>query len=386
MAVIGLELYALLLAWLQGGIRTDEAKYLLNIPYPHPPLARWVLSLFDGFAWQACAARILFATLLVQAVWIVWRMAKGMPKLNRLVACGSWLLAWGVASQAGAVMMAPLTALQALVFLWLFLRDEDTTAYASLVALFWLASLFTAYQIALFFPLVLALFWKMELPARKRLALFAVPVALLCLYTLTNPFALASMLNQAGQDAAEPLAHRVGAAALLWLLSGSVVLSLAGLYGLVRSRRAPILLSLLLVFAYVAVGFHAYYIVLFVPLSIAGLLTFLRSHPRLSPWYGISLVVACAWLAVTSVRWPMPSAASETMRMIEVRGKQGSVLIQGSFGHEWQYESSYPILKYGEWLLPDAQAVVCLADACDVRGVKEFEKLGNAPVETWVRD
>lgn len=386
MTVIGLELYALLLSWSQGRVRTDEAKYLMDIPYPHPPLARWVLSLFDGFTWQAPAARILFATLVVQAVWIVWTMAKGLPKLNRLVACGSWLLAWGVASQAGAVMMAPLTALQALVFLWLFLRDEDATACASLIASFWLASLFTAYQIALFFPLVLALFWKMKLPQWQRLLLFVVPVVLLCLYTLTNPFALASMLNQAGQDAAEPLAHRAGAAALLWLLSGSVVLSIAGLYGLIRSRRVPILLSFLLVFAYVAAGFHTYYIVLFVPLSIAGLLALLKLYPRLSPWYGVSLAVACAWLAVTSVRWPMPSAASVTMRMIEVRGKQGSVLLQGSFGHEWQYESRLPVLKYGEWLLPDAQAVVCLADACDVRGIKEFEKLENAPVETWVRD
>jgi len=43
-AAVALQIYALLLAGVQllGGVRTDEAKYLLNIPYPHPPLARFL--------------------------------------------------------------------------------------------------------------------------------------------------------------------------------------------------------------------------------------------------------------------------------------------------------------------------------------------------------
>ena len=71
--VAGLEVYALALAFLQAmsGVRTDEAKYLLNIPYPHPPAARFVLGLTDGWAYQEIFWRIVFATLLVQAVFLV---------------------------------------------------------------------------------------------------------------------------------------------------------------------------------------------------------------------------------------------------------------------------------------------------------------------------
>ena len=44
--ILPLQAWAILLAFVQtlgGGVRTDEAKYLLNIPYPQPPLARWIL-------------------------------------------------------------------------------------------------------------------------------------------------------------------------------------------------------------------------------------------------------------------------------------------------------------------------------------------------------
>lgn len=384
--VAGLEAYALLLAWMQGGIRTDEAKYLLSIPYPHPPLARWFLSLFDGFAWQVGAARILFATLVVQAAWIVWKIGKDMPRANRLVLCGSWLFSWGVLSQAGAVMMAPLTALQGLVFLWLYVRDEDTTPFAGIVALFWLASLFTAYQIALFFPVVLALFRRMRLSAWQRLALFLIPVFLIGLYTLTNPFALASMLNQAGKDGGVPLFERIHSVLWLWFVSGSAALSVAGTIGLFRPIRWPVFASFALVCAYVLAGFHGYYVILFVPFLIVGLSTFLRLRPLWSVPYAVSLLIVSGLLFTTSFVWPAPSVAHDAMRLIEARGRQGSVLIQGSFGHEWQYESPYPVLKYGEWLLEGAQAVVCLKeDACDVRGNEGFQKMEGSPVEVWMR-
>ncbi len=384
MIIIGLEAYAVLLAWLQGGVRTDEAKYLLSIPYPHPPLARSILSFFDGFAWQASAARILFASLVVQAVWIVWKMGKGMPRLNRFVLCGSWLLSWGVFSQAGAVMMAPLTALQALFFLWLYVREEDATPFAGIVALFWLASLFTAYQIALFFPVVLVIFWKMKLPAWQRFTLFLIPIFLLGLYTLTNPFALASMLNQAGKDGAVSLVDRGMALVWLWFAAGSGAFSIAGTAGLFLSRRWPVIASFLLVSAYVFVGFHEYYGILFVPLFITSLSFLLKGYPRWGREYAILFLVGAGTFVAMYAELPSPSVARETMRSIAQRGSEGIVLIDGSFGHEWQYESPYPILKYGEWLLLGAQAVVCLDDACDVRGNGEFERI-NAPVETWVR-
>lgn len=386
MILIGLEAYAVLLAWLQGGIRTDEAKYLLSIPYPHPPLARWLLSLFDGFAWQAGAARILFASLVVQAVWIVWKMAGGMPRLSRYALAAAWLLSWGVLSQAGAVMMAPLTALQGLLFLWLFIRHDDATPFAGIIALFWLASLFTAYQAALFFPIVLAIFWKMKLPAWQRLAFFLVPIILLCIYTPTNPFALASMLNLAGKDGAVPIFLRLHSVLWLWFVSGSVAFSIAGTAGLLRFPRWPVLASFFLTCAYIFAGFHGYYGIILVPFFVVGLADALRAWPRLTMPFAACFLVGTCVLLFFNVRLPSPSVADTTMELIEARGRQGNVLIQGSFGHEWQYESPYPILKYGEWLLEDAQAVVCLkTDACDVRVTQGFEKMEGAPVEVWVR-
>ena len=82
--IIGLEGYALALAWIQslGGVRTDEAKYLLDIPYPHPPLMRWVLNLTEGFTYQEMLWRMIFATLLVQAVWLVYHAAVEDPHLR----------------------------------------------------------------------------------------------------------------------------------------------------------------------------------------------------------------------------------------------------------------------------------------------------------------
>ncbi len=387
MILIGLEAYAVLLAWLQGGIRTDEAKYLLSIPYPHPPLARWFLSLFDGFTWQAGVARILFASLVVQAVRIVWKMAGGMPRLSRYALAAAWLFSWGVLSQAGAVMMAPLTALQGLLFLWLSIRDDDATPFAGVIALFWMASLFTAYQAALFFPIVLAILWKTKLPAWQRLALFFVPVFLLGLYTFTNPFALASMLNQAGKDGALSLAGRATAFAWLWFAAGSGALSVAGMAGLFFSKRRAIIVSFLLVCGYIFVGFHGYYGIILVPFFAVGLADALRAWPRLTAPFATCFLVGTCALLFFHLRLPSASVAHVTMREIEQRGRQGDVLIQGSFGHEWQYESPYPVLKYGEWLLENARAVVCLkADACEVRGAEGFEKMEGMPVEVWVRE
>ena len=76
--IIGLQMYALLLAWMQslGGIHTDEAKYLLDIPYPHPPLVRWMVSQTELYVHQEMLWRVVFATLMVQAVFLVWSLGR----------------------------------------------------------------------------------------------------------------------------------------------------------------------------------------------------------------------------------------------------------------------------------------------------------------------
>lgn len=397
-SILLLEFWAVVLALRQSelGVRTDEAKYLLDIPYPHPPLVRWMLSLFDGFPWQEFAVRLLFATIVIQTVWLLWNIGRGLRANDRIILAGSWLLAWGAVSQAGAIMMAPLTAVQGLAFIWLLLRGKNNTAYAGLISLFWLASLFTAYQAALFLPLVAAIFWEMKLPLRQRVSLFLIPIAILGLYTFTNPLALASIVGQAGKDAGLPPLARFGSALTLWFAAGSGVLSLAGTYGLIRSKNIPLIASFLLVFAYVFAGYHDYYVVLFVPFLAAGLFFFLQKHASVFFWYMPLLLIG--FIASVTTQYPYAdigrphfytplapaSPAREVLHSIEARGTEGDILIQGSFGHEWQYESTFSVRRYAEALLPDAQAVVCL-DRCDQEALKEFTLLMIDPAEVFVR-
>lgn len=386
-AIIGLEAYAFCLAaeHLLGRVHTDEAKYLLNIPYPHPPLVRSLLSVLDGFPFQEFLVRFLFASLMAQAAWLAWDMGKGLSRDKRIVLAGTWLSSFAFIAGAGTVMMAPLTGLQGLVFLWLCLRKEDHSPLAGLIALLWLASLFTAYQAALFFPLVIAVFLRMKLPLWKRMAYVAVPVALLCLYTLTNPFALASMLNLAGKDAAETLMQRAAAFAMVVLFAGSFVLGIGGTYGLARSRNVPVLLSFALVSAYVFLGHHFYYAILFVPFFVAGLLFLLRAARF--PVRVFAALFLCGTAASLYLRDPVSSGtpSREVMGVIAGWNKEGIVLIQGDFGHDWQYETRYPVYRYTESLLPQAQAVVCLEEECPVRGNPLFHEFPDMPVELWMR-
>ena len=117
-AIVLLEIYALVLTtWQMGiGIRTDEAKYLLNIPYPHPPLARFILNLTEAVPFQELLWRIIFASLIVQATWFIRGMAKNFPGTVQIALSIAWLGCMAILQQGGTIMMAPLTALQALVF------------------------------------------------------------------------------------------------------------------------------------------------------------------------------------------------------------------------------------------------------------------------------
>src|SRR3989338_1752916 len=169
-AVIGLELLAILLAWLQslGGVRTDEAKMLLNIPYPHPPLLRWIVSQTEALPFQEMLWRVLLASIVVQAVWLVWDMGRDLPRGARMVAAGAWLLSAAVLAQAGSITTALVTAVWGLVFCWFFVRLELETPsprgreYIPWVTLLWLFSLFTAYQAVLYVPILIAVILRLR--------------------------------------------------------------------------------------------------------------------------------------------------------------------------------------------------------------------------------
>lgn len=350
-----LEVYALLLAWMQatGGVRTDEAKYLLNIPYPHPPLVRFVMSLTEGFATQEMLWRILLATLLVQAVWIVVKMS------NNWILPALYLLSVSVVLQAGTIMMAPITAVQGLVFVWLLMESEkmnnetmnkhqNTVEHCSLFivhsgmfALLWLASLFTAYQAVLYAPIVAVIFWRMKTSRTKKLIGFAVPIGLMALYILTNPLAMASFVNAGGQNTSLELLLILKQIGHAWLLAGSVLLSILGTVGMVRARNMPLILSMVLVVAFLFVSYRSYYPILFLPLFVGG--TVLAPDVLKK-----SLVVAQAIALLTFMSSASfihkPSEARQQVPQMDT--SEGYIEIDGSFGHEWQYESTLPVLRY----------------------------------------
>lgn len=387
-SITGLQAYALVLAFLQSmsGVRTDEAKYLLNIPYPHPPAARFILGLTDGWIFQELFWRIVFATLLVQAVFLVWSMGKILSRRDRFVLCAVWLLSAALVTQAGSVMMASLTAVEGLVFTWLWVRrDIEVTRFAGWLALFWLLSLFTAFQAILFLPVVCAVFWRTKLPRWFRVLCIAAPVALLLLYVLGHPLLAASILLAKGDNGALSLVERLKGVFIVWGITGSVWAAILGIAGIVSKRTGALFWTLVLLSVYVMVSFHEYYAILFLPVFIAGLVPALRHWP-LPPPVVLSPVILGTILLFPHLRPPpRPDSARAVSALIEARHQTGSLLIAGSFGHQWEYESHLEIRRYRPELLKNAQAVVCLQACEDMKKQKGWETMSGAMIEMWVR-
>lgn len=375
-----LECYALLLALLQWtlGVDTDEAKYLLNIPYPHPPGVRWALSLFDGLAMQEILVRVLLATVLVQAVWLVWDTTRGRTEHQRLLLATLWLTCGGLVMQAGTVMMAPLTAVQGLA-LFYFTRRQVPPAY---IGVLWLFSLFTAYQTVLFAPIAVAALLHQRCSLRAKALYFLVPLALLALYTATNPLIIASFAIHGSRDLHSSVFDRTLATLHLWAIGGSGILSLFGTYGMFRSRSLPVAASFLLVFAYVALSRHDYYAVLFAPLLLAGAV----ERPAMFRFPHTTVLAAAAIAGVLLFQFTRMAAVSSARMTVErlvVAGAEGPLLIEGSFGHQWQYESPWPVYRFTDARVENAGAVVCL-ERCPDWDRSSWRVLQTGP-ETWVK-
>lgn len=385
-SIIGLQIFAFALAFAQslpGGVRTDEAKYLLNIPYPQPPLARWILGLTESLSFQDILWRIIFATLLVQAVWLVWDLSRDLPKEQRFILASGWLLSAGVLFQAGTVMMAPLTALFGLIFVWLALRERGT---ALVVGLLWLASLFTAYQGVLYLPLVVWMLRKRKASLFQLAIYIDLSLAVLALYTLANPLALASFLNAGGENLNIPFVMWFWYLLRLWITGGSLALTILGITGMIRSRNWGLIGAFLLTSAFCLVSFREYYDILFTPLFIGGAYLLLKDwKPRITivPF----LIVLLGSTALT-YRFLPPivdlGPARETMQAIENRNQTGDVLINKYFGHEWQWESNLTIRRFKPALVKNAQAVICI-NQCEGFDVKGWVRLPGVSVEVWVK-
>lgn len=396
-----LELFAIALANWQAlaGVRTDEAKYLLNIPYPHPPLLRWILSMTEVLPYQDMLWRLLLATLMVQAVWLVWDMTRNFHLEDRIMVCAGWLLSSAVIVQAGSIVLAPAVALEVLVLVWLRSRPEflaetagDAQARmrkAALIGLFWLGTVFTGFQSVLFFPLAWSVLRRLGC-GRKEVALYVVgPVILLILWTLSNPLAIATMVIHSSDGARVALAERLIGSAKLWLVGGAGVVSVVGTFGIFQSRNWPLIISFLLVVAYVTASVpYPFYAILFTPLFVAGLWSLFsgRRHPHAFP------LLACLLFAGSIVVWfnqPARTPGPETAVMQAIASgsgaSEGVVMISGSFGHQWQYASRFDVRRYVPERVGEARAIVCLSACEPMFNTSDWKRLPDLSVETWVR-
>lgn len=391
MITIGLQSGAFLLAWMHFfmGLRTDEAKYLLNIPYPHPPLMRSVMGWTDQFLHQEVFWRVIFATLLIQATWLVWGMGRSLGNPSRMLLAGTWVLSSGVILQAGSLYMASLTALHMLLFLYFYERKEFLERWPVAVGILWLGTLFTAYQGILLFPLVFALLLRMRGSRAERIAYFVAPVGLLFIYSLTNPLVLASMVAHGSRDLSSGILPRMLGTSGVWALGGSVVVSIIGTLGLLRSRNLGALGTFLLICAYVALSRYDYYMIFFTPLCVYGVREMLRPFPQMGVRAASCGALLLLGMLVVTVRSQDIFAVQDEARMVmrfltQTIPSDSTVLMKGSFGHQWQYESPFSLRRYREELLSKAGAVVCLED-CEkpkgkwkeeeVEGVKVYVKL-----------
>lgn len=387
-AALGLELYAALLAGIQslGGVRTDEAKYLLNIPYPHPPFLRFLMGATEGLPLQEMLWRFLLASLFLQAVWLVWDMGRALTRGPRIALCAAWLLSGGVILLSGGLLLAPVNAVQALAFLWLLSRPAFAKEHPLSTGLFWILSLFTAYQAVLYLPIIFAIFQRMKLPAWQYWFYVFAPVALLALYTLSNPLAVASITHHGGEDLHSTLSYRTLSSLRLWLIAGSGVASVLGTWGLLVSRRRESIASFALVSAFVLLNRFEYYSILFTPLLLVGLQHLLQKH-RLHPAAFVGCLLAGTFVTIAfNPIHSFRSPARQVMTAIEERRRMGDVLIAGTFGHEWQYESSLILRAFRPDLLVGAQAVVCLAERCPVLPTDRWIPLEALPARVWVKN
>ncbi len=387
-----LECYALILALVQmaGGVHTDEAKYLLSIPYPHPPLLRDLFAstaLLPGheFFW-----RFVIASLATQSVWLLLDLGYVLSPLRRKVLVCSWLLSSAVILQAGTVMIAVLTGVFGLLCVTLALRPKPIArSSAPLIGCLWFFALFSSYQSVLFAPLLLGVLRSGHVSWRKVLLFLGLPLLLLAIYTLTNPMALASMLKVGSQDAVLPLTARFSQVLWICTLAGSGLLTIVGLFGILTSGRMDFLATLLLLVLYIFISSQTYYALLLTPILVAGLMSLLLRRKISGQLFLPMHLILTAVLVFKAFPDMHPTSARSTMRFLHDHAITGLVLIDGPFGHEWQYESAGPIGRFTQTLSSSvedtAQALVCTKKTCEEDFGDEWVRMEGAPTEVWVR-
>jgi len=410
--VISLQAYALFLVVIQqySGVHTDEAKYLLDIPYPHPPAFRWFFDSFGYNPLQDVYARFFVAALLVNSVLFLYPVAKRYFPSSRTRSlsapagiCLLWLFSGGLIIQGGTAMMSSVNAWQGMIFVIAALNAERIAkqsntggVYAGL-GLFWLFSLFTGYQAVLYAPLLWWVYRKSTLPLWQQILYISLPVGLLALYTLSNPFAVVRIFGTAGKDTALSMGQRAGLYLDLWSVSGAWALSILGTVGIALSKRWDLIGAFLLLSSFIFLSNSSYYAILLTPLLVAGAIFALRhkSVTLASSKPGM-VAVGIALLLFSYELFPAikTNDARETANVL-IGGRQfvfdnlrrqkpkpdlPRVLIAGPFGHEWQYYLPFEIVKYSEKLEDQSFDYLICTEECPVALILGKKKLFDNPV------
>jgi len=372
-----------------GGVRTDEAKYLLSIPYPHPPLIRSLMAWTASMPAHEFFWRFLITSIVVQTAWIIFDLGDVLTKPRQYALAAVWLFSAAVFLQGGTIVLAVLAGVYGMIFVWFSLHPKAPTMPA-LIALLWLASLFTVYQSVLYAPLVLYALVRTRVRAPLLLAFFLFPILLLLLYSFSNPLALASMANVSVQDAPIPALERFIRVGWIWLIAGSAIVSITGTVGILTSSRWDLVSAFGLVFGFVVLSSQAYYAILLTPIFIGG--TFLLlCRRRLSPMLFVLSEIVCTTVIVFYAFPALHTTSARTVvHFLSKYDITGHILIDGPFGHEWQYESPVPVLRFSQKLSlvneEKAQAFVCTKRACDEDiNLDRWVRLPDAPVPVWLR-
>jgi hypothetical protein len=87
----------------------------------------------------------------------------------------------------------------------------------------------------------------------------------------------------------------------------------------------------------------------------------------------------------------IPSTDAEVIAFLSDRGLNAPVLIDGYFGHQWQYYSPVPVRRYSQTLAIEVEdsafAVICTKQTTceDDIDRDKWKKLDGAPREVWVK-
>lgn len=390
--VLLLEVLALVLASVQfaDGLVTDEAKYLLSIPYPHPPFLRSFMGWTTEIPWHEFLWRFVFASMLVQCVWFFVDLGRVLSPQRRLCFAASWLLLSSVVLGSGSIIMAVMTAAFGAVFVWTALHSKPP-ASAATIGLLWLLSLFTAYQAVLFLPLVVSSLIHTRARKRLILAYVGLPLLLLALYSLTNPHALLTMVQVSGQDATISVAERLVRIGWIWIVGGALIASVAGTVGILTSVRFDLVIAFGLVTGFIVLTSQEYYAILFAPLFMGGLFLLFCKRRLNAPVFLACQAVCTSIIVFLSFPTFRETPVRAHMKALSAYHLTGALLIDGFFGHEWQYESPFPIRRFSQELSAAAESkagvFVCTKSAgCDEDINDElWMRLPNTPFPTWIR-